>query len=106
MVIDGEGMTVYPGLVDALSTWGMPGPRGGARTREDAGNQLRAASPRASRGPEDRPQTTSWIKAADEIQPDDRRIETARNAGFTTAAVFPTTRNFRRPGLAGRSGGR
>src|SRR5271168_2145518 len=24
-VIDGEGMTVYPGLVDALSTWGMPG---------------------------------------------------------------------------------
>src|SRR5271163_733590 len=25
VVIDGEGMTVYPGLVDALSTWGMPG---------------------------------------------------------------------------------
>ena len=41
-------------------------------------------------GPEDRPQTTSWIKAADEIQSTDRRIETARNAGFTTAVVFPT----------------
>ena len=25
LVIDGEGMTVYPGLIDALSTWGMPG---------------------------------------------------------------------------------
>ena len=24
-VIDGEGMTVYPGLIDALSTVGMPG---------------------------------------------------------------------------------
>src|SRR5580698_6807858 len=24
-VIDGEGLTVYPGLVDSLSTWGMPG---------------------------------------------------------------------------------
>src|ERR1700739_3923314 len=25
LAIDGEGMTVYPGLIDALSTWGMPG---------------------------------------------------------------------------------
>src|ERR1700683_1687967 len=24
-VVDGEGMTVYPGLIDALSTVGMPG---------------------------------------------------------------------------------
>src|SRR5882762_2354209 len=24
-VIDGEGLTVYPGLIDGLSTWGMPG---------------------------------------------------------------------------------
>jgi hypothetical protein len=43
-----------------------------------------------SRGPEDRPATTSWIKAADELQPGDRRIELARSAGFTTAVVFPT----------------
>jgi len=26
-VVDGEGMTVYPGLIDALSTVGMPAPR-------------------------------------------------------------------------------
>src|SRR5580704_7042890 len=25
MVVDGEGMTVYPGLIDALSTVGIPG---------------------------------------------------------------------------------
>ena len=24
-VVEGEGLTVYPGLVDGLSTWGMPG---------------------------------------------------------------------------------
>src|SRR5947199_3357507 len=24
-IVDGEGMTVYPGLIDALSTVGMPG---------------------------------------------------------------------------------
>jgi imidazolonepropionase-like amidohydrolase len=34
--------------------------------------------------------TTSWIKAADDLQPSERRIETARNAGFTSAVVFPT----------------
>ncbi len=95
-MIDGEGMTVYPGLVDALSTWGMPGAaaaaargggRGAATTRLAA-----AATPAAppARGPEDRPSTTSWIKAADEIQPGDKRIEAARSAGFTTAAVLPT----------------
>lgn len=90
-VIDGEGMTVYPGLVDALSTWGMPGaaPAAGGRGGRGAAAQPAAAPEPHSMGPEDRPQTTSWIKAADEIQASDRRIETARNAGFTTAVVFP-----------------
>lgn len=92
-VIDGSGLTVYPGLIDALSTWGMPGMapaaggRGGGRGAAQA-SAAPAAPP--AMGPEDRPATTSWIKAADEIQPSDRRIETARNAGFTTAVVFPT----------------
>jgi imidazolonepropionase-like amidohydrolase len=85
-IIDGSGLTVYPGLIDALSTWGIPQPggRGGRGATTTA-----PAEPRAN-GPEDRPRTTSWIKAADEIQPNDRRIESARNAGFTTAVVFPT----------------
>jgi imidazolonepropionase-like amidohydrolase len=94
VVIDGEGMTVYPGLVDALSTWGMPGAAAGA-ARGGTGRgatTTAAATPAAppARGPEDRPSTTSWIKAADEIQAGDKRIETARSAGFTTAAVWPT----------------
>ena len=101
-VIEGEGLTVYPGLIDALSTWGLPsaslstGGRAASATPAAAtpapaqapGQQ--AAPARIPRGPEDRPQTTSWIKAADEIQPADRRIEIARNAGFTTAVTFPT----------------
>jgi imidazolonepropionase-like amidohydrolase len=89
-VIDGEGMTVYPGLVDALSTWGIPGPAPGGRGGRGGAAQAAAAPESHSMGPEDRPQTTSWIKAADEIQISDHRIETARNAGFTTAVVFPT----------------
>lgn len=76
-VIEGEGLTVYPGLIDGLSTWGVqqtspPGP------------------PPHARGPEDRPSTTSWISAAELVQPSDRRIEQFRSAGFTTAVAFPT----------------
>jgi hypothetical protein len=40
-------------------------------------------------GPEDRPSTTSWVLAADEIVPTDPRIATVRAAGFTTAVTFP-----------------
>jgi amidohydrolase family protein len=102
LVVDGEGLTVYPGLVDALSTVGIAsaapvqanaaGGRGGRN-----GGQTPAATPAAaavpqprSNGPEDRPQTTSWLLAADEIQPTDRRIEAMRSGGITTAMVFPT----------------
>ena len=110
-VIDGEGMTVYPGLVDALSTWGMPGTApaaaGGRGGRGAAAAVIAPVAPPAM-GPEDRPQTTSWIKAADEIQANDRRFESARSAGFTTAVVFPTRGIFGGQGsvidLAGAKG--
>jgi imidazolonepropionase-like amidohydrolase len=101
-VVDGEGMTVYPGLIDPLSTVGIPGAapaaaaagtgRGGGGRNQAQANPLAAAAaaqPR-SNGPQDRPQTTSWAIAADEISATDRRIETVRGAGVTTAVTFPT----------------
>jgi imidazolonepropionase-like amidohydrolase len=104
LVVEGEGATVYPGLIDALSTIGIPGAapagaagagRGGRGTTPTqtvnpavALAAAAAAAPRAM-GPEDRPQTTSWVIAADEIQPSDRRIDAVRGAGFTTAVTFP-----------------
>ena len=105
MLVEGEGLTVYPGLIDALSTWGQPGAasapaatatagRGGRGTTTATPAPTTAAPTQAAaapaRGPEDRPQTTSWIKIADEISATDHRIETARAAGFTTAVTFPT----------------
>lgn len=95
-VLEGEGLTVYPGLIDALSNWGMPANLA-APSRPGVpqsvgpviqGN-LPAPPARPSQGPEDRPATTSWIKAADELQPTDHRLEIARNAGFTSAVTFP-----------------
>lgn len=104
VLVEGEGLIVYPGLIDALSTWGAPGGatavaagRGatggrGVATPTPTPTTVVAATAAAtpSRGPEDRPQTSSWLKMADEIQATDRRIEAVRGAGFTTAVTFPT----------------
>jgi len=83
-VIDGKGLTVYPGLIDAFTDVGiMPVPapaggEGGARPQQPT-----------SRGPEDRPGTTPWRTAADEVSLADKRIETWRSAGFTTVVSSP-----------------
>jgi hypothetical protein len=89
-IVDGKGLTVYPGLIDALSSWGLPSaaPPGAGVQRGSATPQAQPQTPPA-RGPEDRPSNTSWVKAADLLQTSDRRIESARAAGFTTAIAFP-----------------
>jgi hypothetical protein len=98
-VIEADGLTVYPGLIDALSTLGIPalaspeagtGGRGGGQApgAQQTGPAASQATPPA-RGPEDRPMTTSWVRAADLVRPSDRRLETARAAGFTSSATFP-----------------
>ncbi|MDQ6704524.1 MAG: amidohydrolase family protein [Acidobacteriota bacterium] len=100
-IIEGKGLTVYPGLIDALSTWGLtsaappaapvPTPRGGARPVSIAPSE--PPTP-ATSGPEDRPSNTSYLRAADQVVASEKSIETARNAGFTTAVTFPTTNIF------------
>ncbi len=87
-LIEGEGMTVYPGLVDALSTLGQDGRPGGALPA--AG--LAPAPP--ARGPEDRPRTFSWERVADKVRANDPRVEAARGAGFTSAMTFPNNGIF------------
>jgi imidazolonepropionase-like amidohydrolase len=96
-VIEGDGLTVYPGMIDALSTLGIPdaapaptggGGRGGGGGGQGAQQAQQPAAPPA-RGPEDRPATTSWLKAADLVKPTDRRLDAARAEGFTTAVTFP-----------------
>jgi imidazolonepropionase-like amidohydrolase len=103
-VIDGKGMTVYPGLVDALSTWGLPSAApvaaagGGGRGRGGAVAVAATGAPAAPQpvinGPEDRPSNSSYMKAADMLVPTDRSIETARDGGFTTAVTFPNINLF------------
>jgi imidazolonepropionase-like amidohydrolase len=84
-VIDGKGLTVYPGLVDAFTDVGIPAAppavveSGGPRRSQEG----------TARGPEDRPASTPWRSGADEVSLSDKRIETWRNGGFTTVISAP-----------------
>ncbi len=92
VVIDGTGLTVYPGLIDALTDIGMTPPGApAAGTGGGAGGGQGAPRPAARpiRGPEDRPGSTPWVQAADEFRADDRKIETWRNGGVTTVVTAP-----------------
>jgi hypothetical protein len=82
-VIEGKGLTVYPGLFDSFTDVGIPsappaGGEGGPRRSQEA-----------ARGPEDRPMSTPWRSGADEASLSDKRIETWRSAGFTTVVSAP-----------------
>jgi hypothetical protein len=93
--IEGKGMTVYPGLIDAFTDVGIPPAPAPAPGAE-------GATPRrtgeAARGPEDRPNSTPWRNAGDEVSLSDKRIETWRSAGFTTVVSSPKAGFF--PGQA------
>ena len=114
-VIDAQGLTVYPGLIDALSTVGLPEtPERPSTPRTEA-----PAAPRFGRqdlpvpveqGPEFRPFTTTWVRAADLLNPADKRIEDTRSAGFSSVVTFPSTGIFAGEGaflnLSGEKQGR
>jgi imidazolonepropionase-like amidohydrolase len=106
-VIDGAGLTVYPGLIDALSTVGLPAslripePRPASQSGQSGqGGQTgsQASQPPYSWGPQDRPATTSWLSGADQLSATDERVTSWRNAGFTSAVVTPERGFF--PGQA------
>ncbi len=93
-VIEAPGLHVYPGLTDALSSWGLPAAAGSTRGTGTGTPPAAAPAEAPARGPEDRPSNSSWVHAQDLINPSDRAIASARNAGFTTAVVFSTTGIF------------
>ena len=92
-VIDGTGLTIYPGLIDAGTDVGLgaaAAPAAGAGGRGGGGGRgVAAPGVLRSMGPEDRPATTPWDFAADMLKTDDARIATWRGGGFTTALVLP-----------------
>jgi len=97
-IIDGKGLTVYPGLIDSFTDVGLLAtPASGTPSATDAAPRP-PQTQTVARGPEDRPGTTPWRNAADEVNLGDKRIETWRNGGFTTVVAAPKSGFF--PGQA------
>lgn len=95
-IIDGAGLTVYPGLIDANTTLGIPAaapatPPGGAGGVAPGTVNIVAAqstgfsSPNSSQPPGLQPE----ILAADIIRQGGEAFENARNAGITSALTAP-----------------
>ncbi len=82
-VIDGKGLTVYPGLFDSFTDVGIPA------TPPVSGEGGPRRSSEGARGPEDRPYSSPWRSAADEVSLSDKRIGTWRSGGFTTVVSSP-----------------
>lgn len=94
-VIDGTGLTVYPGLFDSNTSLGIPAPSppatpagGGAGAFLQA--QLRVATPAGGGSNSTQPPGLQpEVMAEDSIKPGGAEIEAARNAGITTALSAP-----------------
>jgi len=92
-VIDGAGLTVYPGIIDASSTLAVPRPTpsptpsgpGGGFQGLFGQSQPSATAPNSTQPPGLQPE----ILAADVIRPGGSEVEAARTAGITTAQTAP-----------------
>ena len=91
--IDGTGLTVYPGLIDASTSLAIPrptpapGPPGGGGGLAGLFGQTApsAVSPNSTQLPGLQPE----IVASDIIRPGGAEVEAARNVGITTAQTAP-----------------
>ncbi len=87
-IIDGEGMTLYPGLINALSELGLPSDESGPGGPPARGASAGASAPEI-RGPQDRPSTTPWVNPADQLAADETGFDKWRKSGFTSVVTMP-----------------
>jgi imidazolonepropionase-like amidohydrolase len=95
-LIDGTGLTVYPGLIDANTNLGMPASTQPARPATGGGGVAallaaqQQATPAVSSPNSSQPVGLQpEILASDVVRPGGEQIEAARNAGLTTALTAP-----------------
>jgi len=96
-VIDGSGLTVYPGLIDSYSNLALPeaspqptggtGGGGGIAFLLQQANAPRPAGPNSTQPAGLQPETM----VEDVIRTGGTDVESARNAGFTSALTLPRT---------------
>ncbi len=95
-IVDGTGLTVYPGLIDAFSDIGLeetsparPAATAAAPAPGRGAQQAPQQQSQPTLSPEERQGVTPYRQAFEMINPANNRIASARAAGITTALVMP-----------------
>lgn len=89
-ILEGAGLTVYPGFIDALTNLGLPAPVPRPTPGGAAGFQAQLAAATATQsGQSSNSNYPAGLRpedmVIDEVRAGDAQFETNRNAGFTTA---------------------
>jgi len=92
-VIDGTGLTVYPGLIDSYTNLALPEAAASPSPAGGGGVIFFAAPPRPAAGPNSTqpPGLQPEVMAEEIIRPGGTEIESSRNIGITTALTVPRT---------------
>lgn len=92
-VIDGNGLTVYPGLIDSYTNLGLPAPAPSPTQAPGGGGFLQAAARPSPGGPNSTQPLglQPEVMVEDVIRPGGTEIEASRNIGITTALTLPRT---------------
>jgi imidazolonepropionase-like amidohydrolase len=91
VIRDMEGMTIYPGLIDAYSDYGMPKPP----PRQQDGQPPQPKPPEPTGAQYWNPQVKADLRAVDLFKPDQKAAEKMRAQGITSALVVPQRGIFR-----------
>ncbi|HKS09776.1 MAG TPA: amidohydrolase family protein [Pyrinomonadaceae bacterium] len=93
-IIDGAGLTVYPGLIDSYTNLALPEAPPAPSPGGGGGGGFFAAPPRPSPGGPNSTQPPGLqpeVLVEDVIRPGGNEIESSRNIGITTALTSPRT---------------
>lgn len=92
-VIDGSGLTVYPGLIDSYTHLALPEASPSPSPGAGGGGFFAQAQARPTPGPNSTqpPGLQPEVMVEDVIRPGGTEIEAARNIGITTALTLPRT---------------
>ena len=92
-VIDGTGLTVYPGLIDSYTNLALPEASPAASPGGGPGAFFAAPPPRPASGPNSTQPAglQPEVMVEDVIRPGGTEIESSRNVGITTALTSPRT---------------
>jgi imidazolonepropionase-like amidohydrolase len=92
-VRDMKGMTIYAGLIDSYSDYGLP--KAPQRQRDGQQEGARSQEPTPTGPLYWNPQVRTQVRASDQFKPDATSAEKLRASGFTSSLIVPTRGIFR-----------